>query len=321
MASSAHQGATTSITGRRDRLNAWASHHRRVFAATLRQLLVSPFSSGMTWLVIGIALGLPAILFVVLDNIADIGGDWGGNPRLSLYLKPEVTIQAGQALSSIIDQRSDVGQAVFISASDSLREFQRKSGFGEALNNLDSNPLPHVIDVVPRVPDSMSVTMLATIWDGHSLVDRVSIDLQWLNRLFAFLLFAERLVAALAVVLGLGVMLVLGNTIRLAIENRRQEIEVVKLVGGTNAFVRRPFLYLGFWYGLGGAIFALMLLQVSLLLLSGPVELLAQSYQGNFALRGLGFAGNLLLLLGGAVLGTLGAALAVSRHLADIEPR
>jgi cell division transport system permease protein len=134
------------------------------------------------------------------------------------------------------------------------------------------------------------------------------------------LVFAERLVTALAIVLGLGVMLIMGNTIRLAIESRRQEIEVIKLVGGTDAFVRRPFLYLGFWYGLGGAVTAFFLLQTSLYFLSTPVEMLAQSYRDDFALQGLGFLGNLLLLVSGSILGIIGSVLAVSRHLADIEP-
>ena len=151
-------------------------------------------------------------------------------------------------------------------------------------------------------------------------VDRVSVDLQWLERLFAILSFSRRLVTAFGLVLALGVLLVMGNTIRLAIENRRQEIEVVKLVGGTDAFVRRPFLYLGFWYGLGGALLACLLLQISLLVLSAPVEVLAQSYRDDFALQGPGLTGILLLLVTGSLLGVLGSLIAVSRHLAAIEP-
>ena len=315
------QGATTSTTRRTDRLRAWVAHHRRVSIGTLQQLLTSFFPSAMTWLVIGIALGLPAILFVVLQNVADITGDWGGKPRISLYLKAEATIGHARDLARDIESREDVEFALFITADDALREFQQRSGFGEVLSTLERNPLPHVIEVTPVSTDPLQLASLVGLWEAHEMIDRVSVDLKWLERLFALLVFAERLVTALAFVLGLGVMLVMGNTIRLAIENRRQEIEVVKLVGGTDAFVRRPFLYLGFWYGLGGAIVALLLLQVSLLLLSGPVELLAQNYRDDFALHGPGFTGAMLLLLTGALLGTLGAVLAVSRHLADIEPR
>lgn len=313
-------GATVAKTDRRDRLVAWLSHHRRVCLSTLAELLGNPVSSMMTWLVIGIALGLPLILYVVLQNVSSISGDWGGKPRVALYLTKEATLQAGQALTRQIEQRVDIDEAVFISSTNALQEFQRRSGFGEVLSTLDRNPLPHVIEVVPANPDPIDLKRLVSAWEVNALIGNVSVDLQWLERLFALLVFAERLVTALAIVLGLGVMLIMGNTIRLAIENRRQEIEVIKLVGGTDAFVRRPFLYLGFWYGLGGAVTAFFLLQTSLYFLSSPVEMLAQSYRDNFALQGLDLLGNLLLLVSGSILGIVGSVLAVSRHLADIEP-
>ena len=313
-------GATVAKTDHRDRLVAWLSHHRRVCLSTLAELLGNPVSSMMTWLVIGIALGLPLILYVVLQNVSSISGDWGGKPRVALYLTQEATLQAGQALTRQIEQRVDIDEAVFISSTNALQEFQRRSGFGEVLSTLDRNPLPHVIEVVPANPDPIDLKRLVSAWEVNALIGNVSVDLQWLERLFALLVFAERLVTALAIVLGLGVMLIMGNTIRLAIENRRQEIEVIKLVGGTDAFVRRPFLYLGFWYGLGGAVTAFFLLQTSLYFLSSPVEMLAQSYRDNFALQGLDLLGNLLLLVSGSILGIIGSVLAVSRHLADIEP-
>ena len=313
-------GATVAKTGRRDRLVAWMSHHQRVCLSTLAELLGNPFASLMTWLAIGIALGLPLILYVVLQNVSSISGDWGGKPRVTLYLAQEVTLEAGQALAREIEQRADIDETEFVSSTSALQEFQRKSGFGDVLSSLDRNPLPHVIEVVPANPDPIDLGKLVSAWKANWLVGNVSVDLQWLERLFALLVFAERLVTALAIVLGLGVMLIMGNTIRLAIENRRQEIEVIKLVGGTDAFVRRPFLYLGFWYGLGGAVTAFFLLQTSLYFLSTPVEMLAQSYRDDFALQGPGFLGNLLLLVAGSILGIIGSVLAVSRHLADIEP-
>ena len=313
-------GATVTKTGLRDRLVAWLSHHQRVSLSTLAELLGNPFTSLMTWLVIGIALGLPLILYVVLQNVSSISGDWGGKPRVVLYLTQEVTLEGGQALAMEIEQRDDIEETVFVSSARALQEFQRRSGFGDVLSTLDRNPLPHVIEVVPVNPDPFVLGKLVSAWEVNMLVENVSVDLQWLERLFALLVFAERLVTALAIVLGLGVMLIMGNTIRLAIESRRQEIEVIKLVGGTDAFVRRPFLYLGFWYGLGGAVTAFFLLQTSLYFLSTPVEMLAQSYRDDFALQGLGFLGNLLLLVSGSILGIIGSVLAVSRHLADIEP-
>lgn len=313
-------GATAAITRRRDRLSAWIADHRRISLSTLVELLKNPLGSLMTWLVIGIALGLPAILYVVLQNVSNVSGDWGGKPRVSLYLSESVSVRDAQTLSQEISLQAGVEQVRFISADDALLEFQHRSGFGEVLRTLDKNPLPHVVEVMPTEKDPLNLSLLISSWEGDPRVERVSVDLQWLERLFAILLFAERLVTALTVVLCLGLMLIMGNTISLAIENRRQEIEVVKLVGGTDGFVRRPFLYLGFWYGLGGAIFACLLLEISLLFLSTPVELLAQSYRDDFVLQGPGWAGIFALIGLGSVLGVIGSVLAVSRHLAAIEP-
>jgi len=148
----------------------------------------------------------------------------------------------------------------------------------------------------------------------------VQLDLIWVKRLFQFMELGQRLVWALAALLGLAVLLIIGNTIRLAIENRRDEIRVVKLVGGTDAFVRRPFLYTGIWFGLGGGIIAWILLNIGLFWLSGPVEQLINLYGSEFSLKGLSFSDSLLLILDGVILGWLGAWLAVARHLSSIEP-
>ncbi|MBT4494723.1 MAG: cell division protein [Gammaproteobacteria bacterium] len=314
-------GATVAVTGAGGRLRSWAQHHQRVFTSTIRELFANPVASLMTWLVIGIALALPAILYVMLHNISMISGDWGGKPRVSLFLAQEVSMDTGRELALRLEAQPGIEQIKFISSEQALKDFQHRSGFGEVLGTLERNPLPHVIEVVPEESDPIALSDMITSWGKLEAIERVSVDLQWLERLFALLRFAERLVLALAIVLGLGVMLIMGNTIRLAIENRRQEIEVVKLVGGTDGFVRRPFLYLGFWYGFGGALIAFLLVQLSLAFLTGPVETLAQSYRDDYALQGPGITGSLLLLLIGAALGVLGSVLAVSKHLADIEPQ
>ena len=275
----------------------------------------------MTWLVIGIALALPGILYVMLNNIADVSTDWGGKPRVSLYLQKEVTKDAGEALAKEIRVSASVDEVRFVSSEAALKDFQQRSGFGDVLNSLDRNPLPHVIEVVLVSSEPMALTGLMAGWESDRRIAKVSVDLAWLERLFALLQFGERLVWSLSLLLSLGVVLIMGNTIRLAIENRRQEIEVIKLFGATDSFVRRPFLYLGFWYGFGGATIAMILLQSSLVFLAGPVELLAQSYRDDFALQGPGAGGVLFLLLMGSLLGIVGAVVAVSRHLRLIEPR
>ena len=284
-------------------------------------MLENPLASLMTWLVIGIALALPGILYVMLNNIADVSTDWGGKPRVSLYLQKEVTKDAGDALAKEIRVSASVDEVRFVSSEAALKDFQQRSGFGDVLNSLDRNPLPHVIEVVLVSSEPMALTGLMAGWESDRRIAKVSVDLAWLERLFALLQFGERLVWSLSLVLALGVVLIMGNTIRLAIENRRQEIEVIKLFGATDSFVRRPFLYLGFWYGFGGATIAMILLQSSLVFLAEPVELLAQSYRDDFALQGPGAGGVLFLLLMGSLLGISGALVAVSRHLRLIEPR
>ncbi len=274
----------------------------------------------MTWLVIGIALALPIILYVILINVGALGEGWDGNPRISLYLRPSVTEVEGRTLGRELEKRPDIAEISYISANDALVEFRSLSGFGSVLNALDKNPLPAVLEVKPRDRDIGKLRLQVASYGELQQVASVKFDLAWIERLFALLQLGERLVVTLGFVLALGVLLVIGNTIRLSIENRRSEIEIVKLVGGTDGYVRRPFLYLGFWYGLGGALIATFLVQGSLVFLATPVEVLAQSYRNDFSLAGLDIAGSIAVLCGGSALGIVGALLSVGRHLSEIEP-
>ena len=314
-------GATNSVSGLSDRLRSWIAHHRRVCLSTISDLLKNLMSSLLTWLVIGIALALPSILFIILSSVAQIGAGWGGNPSVSVYLQTDLDEKAGKSLANEIVDSSYVENVRFVSRDVALKDFQERSGLRDVLSSLNRNPLPHVIEVNLVSSDPLVLSDLKSLWLRDKRIAKVVIDLAWLERLNALLIFVERLVWILALILGLGVILIIGNTIRLAIENRRQEIEVTKLFGATDGFVRRPFLYLGFWFGVGGALIAMILLQLSLVMLSDPIETLAQSYREDFALPGIGADGVLLLLGLGACMGILGAAVAVSRHLKVIEPR
>ncbi len=313
-------GATVAVTDARGRLSSWVNNHRQVARESLASVLEAWVTSLMTWLVIGIALALPIILYLMLDNVAEISGDWDGKPRISLYLKEQVSESDARRFAKELQATDEIESAIFISPEDALLEFQAMSGFGDVLNTLDENPLPAVIEIKSAGDDVSQLRLQAVSLNDNELVDSVTFDLEWIERLFALLKFGERLVMAMSFVLGLGVLLIIGNTIRLAIENRRSEIEIVKLVGGTDSFVRRPFLYLGLWYGLGGSVIAWILVQGSLLFLSGPVEILAQSYRDDFALSGLGFVESLIVIATGSLLGVLGGLVAVSRHLNQIEP-
>jgi cell division transport system permease protein len=313
-------GASTAALGIAGRLGSWFGHHRAVALGSLANLFESWMASVMTWLVIGIALGLPTILYLLLVNVGDVSADWDGRPRISVYLASGLADGDARQLANELGRMPDVASTSYISPEQALKEFQARSGFGDVLNSLDANPLPPVVEIVPSAREPAALKLLVVKLENTAGVDSVSVDLAWIERLFAILALGERFVAALGFFLGLGVLLSIGNTIRLAIENRRSEIEVVKLVGGTDSFVRRPFLYLGFWYGLGGAVMAWLMVQCSLWFLAGPVDRLVQSYDDEFALVGLDLATTAILLVCGGLLGVLGASLAVGRHLHQIEP-
>ena len=275
----------------------------------------------MTWLVIGIAIALPSGLWVVLDNIAAIDTQLENPAQLSLFLADGVDAAQAAALAQSLAQRDDLATVRFLDRDSALTEFVEQSGMGDLAASLPENPLPHLLLVMPRDESPASLDRLGEEFAAMATVQEVVLDTLWLRRLETLMALGRRAVQLLAVLLLFAVVLVLGNTIRLAIESRRDEIVIVKLVGGSDAFVRRPLLYTGLWYGLGGGAVAALLVALAALLLAPPVNALAAAYQSNFALRGLGLVDSLQLVLLGGLLGLAGAWLAVARHLSDIEPR
>ncbi len=317
------KGASHSRTQWSDVLKGWIIHHRSSAGDSLRRLIANSFSSVMTWLVIGIAMAMPVGLLVALDNARAVGSNLDSPAQLSLFLRPEMSVQAAQRLQNILAQRADVLSTRLVPRDEALLEFQQLSGFGDVLRHLDDNPLPNLIVVSPanaRMDNETATTLQAEL-QALPGVDRAVLDMEWVQRLNSLMQLSQRVVTALGVILALGVLLVIGNTIRLAIENRRDEIVIVKLVGGSDAFVRRPFLYTGIWYGLGGAVVAWVIISATLWWLEGPLAALAVLYQSGLRVQGLGLEGGLALLLLGALLGLVGAWLAVSRHLTAIQPR
>ncbi|MEP4486322.1 MAG: permease-like cell division protein FtsX [Halioglobus sp.] len=321
-ASSRREGASLSRTSFMGRYDAWLRHHRQSSADSLIRVLDNPISSILTWLVIGIALALPVSLDVALDNAGRVSSTWDSPAQLSLFLVDGTSQEAAKALTEELSVHPQLARVQFVSREDALAEFTSVSGFADILENLEENPLPHVVLVEPLEDvDPAQVTSLREEFEALGLVAEATLDMAWLQRLNSLLELSRRSVLALGGFLIFGVVLILGNTIRLAIESRREEIVIVKLVGGSNAFVRRPFLYTGLWYGVGGGVFAALLVGAGLWFLSAPVEQLASLYGSDFSLRGPGLIGSLNLVLVGGMLGLIGAWLAVSRHLGAIEPR
>ncbi|HEY0634174.1 MAG TPA: permease-like cell division protein FtsX [Gammaproteobacteria bacterium] len=319
---STRSGASTGHGGISVALGNFFTLHAQAFIATLGQLSRRPFATLMTVAVIGIALALPAGLYVLLNNAQHMVSGWEGASQISLFLKSGISEARAQQLAGQLRQRPEIATTDYISRDDALEEFRRLSGFGEALGALTENPLPSVLVVRLKreVTEPARIENLLDDLRGHAEVDIAQLDMQWVRRLHAVMAMVERGVLVLASLLGLAVLLVVGNTIRLAIQSRRDEIVITKLIGATDAFIRRPFLYSGAWYGIGGGLLALLLVQLSLFILKQPVHNLALLYSSSFAMHGLGLATSALLLGSGAMLGLLGSWLAVGRHLKDIEP-
>ena len=302
-----------------ERVRAWARSHRIISVGSFVDLLNNRATSFITLMVLGIATGLPLLLYVVLVNVLIVTENFDGNPRVSIYLKKETVEKDIARFLKIVEEHPNTASLEYISPEEALVDFQSHSNFSDVLNSLSSNPLPALVELIPRHTESFELRAQINELEGYQEVDMVIADLAWIERLNGFISLAKSIVILLALMLGLGVLLILGNTVRLSIENRRHEIQVVKLVGGTDGFVRRPFLYLGFWYGLGGGISAWLLVHVCLLFLSGPVELIAQSYRNEYALIGLTFFESVSFVALSSILGLLGSALAVRKHLRASE--
>ncbi len=295
-------------------------NHQQVAVDSLDRLLASISGTLMIWIMIAIAMALPLFLLLFLQNLQQFGSDLDEASQISVFMNTTTEMPRLEQLRDEMLGRSEIQDVEIITAETALQEFQASSGFGDILSGLDENPLPPVLLVTPLAQDAAVLQPLLASLQDYPEVDEVQFDLDWLQRLYGILNLAQRLTYMIGLLLALGVALVVGNTIKLAIENRRDEIVVVKLVGGTDAYVSRPFLYTGLWYGAGGGLIACVLILLAQLILQGPVSRLAGLYEGEFALIGLGISGFFMVLLLSAMLGWFGAWLSVLRHLRAIEP-
>ena len=300
-----------------------AGRHLQALLGSLGRLARSPLATLLTLLVIALALALPTALHVFVSNAQLATGNFANAVDLSVFLKTDVPLVKAQQLAQAAQHRHEVASVTLIPADQGLEDFKTYSGFGDALIALKENPLPHVLHVRPRAENSSAASLeaLRSYFTAWPEVDLVQVDSEWVMRFNAILEVLRRLLLIAAALLGIGVLAVVGNTIRLEIAARRAEIEVTKLVGGSNAFVRRPFLYTGVLYGLGGALLAWAIIGVSVIVLAEPVATLAKLYGSRYLLRGPS-PGDIGGLLGaGAALGWLGAWISAARHLRSIEPR
>lgn len=297
-------------------IDAYLQRHAQALIGSIGELWRSPAATLMSIAVIGISLAFPTALYVAVQSIEQLSGTWDNGRQISLFLKTGASERVAEALAARLRALPEVASTAAVSPSAGLAEFKRNSGFGASLDALETNPLPAVVVVRPRNGlDAVAVRQLAERLKAEQDVDLAQLDLQWVQRLQSLLRIAERTVWIFAVLLSLGVTLIIGNTIRLAVANRRTEIEVIMLVGGTPAFIRRPFVYAGAVQGLLGGLTAWAVVGIALLLLHGPVSELASLYHANWSIAGFSSAAGLTLCVGGAFLGYAGAWIAVARHL------
>jgi cell division transport system permease protein len=298
------------------RFRAWRAQHAFSLVSSLGRFFQRPFATLLTVGVMAMAIALPLALGLALGNLQRLTGNLQASREIGLFLRMDVDAVQAERLATELRARRDVASVVLRTPAQGLQEFRKLSGMGEALAMVGDNPLPTVLRVTPLDDGAAMAAQMRT----RPEVELVQHDEGWRRRLDAWLDFGGTLVAVLAAVLGLGVLLVVGNTIRLEIGSRREEIEVLQQLGATDGFIRRPFIYLGAWYGLAAGAAALGLLALATLSLQPSLAALAGSYDSRFMLQGPGPVLAGLLLLAATALGWLGAWLASGHHLRQTRP-
>lgn len=308
----------------------WFQRAQMFFVSHVRQALNSlgelwrtPLASLMTVGVLGLSITLPSTFYILVKNAENIAQNWQQASEVTLFLRKNTPSKDANQLVTKLDLWKEVDGITYIPAAQGLEEFQEQSGLGEALNYLDTNPLPDVILVKPTSQHSSptAASMLLDKLERERYVESGKLDIKWLERLHGFLDIAKELIYAVALMLFLAVILIIGNTIRLNILSRRDEILVMKLVGATDAFIHRPFMYTGIWYGLLGGLMAWFAVTILLWWMSGSIDSMTAQYDKKFDLTGFD-VNALIVMLGVSVfLGLAGSMISVHRHVRGIEPK
>jgi len=305
-----------------DKLNAYRELHAHALFSSLGRLVASPFTSIMTIAVLAIAISLASGFYILVVNLQQLTGNLETSNQISLFLRDDVSDTHANKLAAGIKQNTSVQDVKLITREQALVEFKTYSGFGVAINALEENPLPIVIQVLPKntLEDRQGLEMLLKSFQQYPEVDFAQIDLQWVERLQSIMSVARLFATLLNVMLGAAVLFIIGNTIRLELHNRRDEVVIAKLVGATNSFIRRPFLYTGFWIGFISGVSAWFIVTVLMLILRQPVEKLSGLYENGFHLLFLSFTETLAVLSISSALGVLGSWAVLVYQLQHTKP-
>lgn len=305
-----------------DKMRALLSYHLQAASSSLNLLCRKPLATMMTVVVIAIALTLPTLFWVFTDNLDQLTTGWQRGSHISLYLKSPLSLGEESSFLEQIRATEGVGHVSLKSAAEGLAELQQQEGMHDIMRYLPENPLPAVVDVVPAlaINSPAQIEELFNRLKSLPQVEQAKLDMEWINRLHAILGFVSKIAHGLIALLASAVVLIVGNTLRLAIHNRHEEIQVLKLIGATDPYIARPFLYSGIWYSLAGAILAVLLVNIFMLSLAVAVKQLASAYQMHYPIMCLSVKQAYLLVFVSTILGWLGARLSVKRQLASIEP-
>jgi len=306
----------------KEKFQAYLISHAHGLFSSLGRLSRTPFTSTMTVVVLAVAIALTACFYIAVANIQQLTGNLQASNEMSLFLKDSTSESSARKLADQLAKNANVESIKFISKEQAMDEFRANSGFGDALTALEGNPLPHVVQVLPKdVLDSReALDNLIAEFKQMSEVDFVQVDMQWVERLHAIMRIASRGVTVVAVLLGFAVTFITGNTIRLELHNRQDEVFISKLVGATHAFIQRPFLYTGFWLGFIAGFSAWLIVTIMLLILESPVEKLSSLYNSSFELLYLSFSDSVLMLMLSSGLAVLGSWAVLHYQLRLIKP-
>ncbi len=295
--------------------------HAQTLFASLTKLLKTPLTSIMTVVVLAISIALASSFHVLLKNVEQLTGTLETSSDITLFLNDNVNDLMGRTLADQINEWPDVKQVDLITQSMALAEFKDYSGFGNALNALENNPLPTVLQIIPKnsLVKRESLEALLTRLKRLEEVDIAQMDMQWIQRLQSMMDLARQGMILLSAVLSFAVLFVMGNTIRLELEDRREEVLIAKLVGATHSFIQRPFLYTGFWFGLFAGAIAWVIVTVVMLILKAPMERLSELYDHTYEVLFLNFPESLILLAISSTLGVLGSWMVLHYQLKSIR--
>ncbi|MSP27821.1 MAG: FtsX-like permease family protein [Methylococcales bacterium] len=305
-----------------DKLHAYRDHHAHALFSSLGRLVTTPFTSIMTIAVLAISISLASGFYITVINIQQLTANLENSNQISLFLKDDVSNETANHLTATIRKNPSVQAVKIITKEQALVEFKAYSGFGEAIDVLDKNPLPIVLQVLPKntLQDKQELEALFKTVKNLNEVDYTQIDMQWVERLQSIVEVARFGTVLFSVMIGLGVLFIIGNTIRLELHSRRDEVMISKLIGATNAFIRRPLLYTGFWIGFISGVSAWFIVAILMLILREPVEKLSGLYEGDLHLIFLGFIDTLALLLASSLLGVFSSWAALLFQLRHTRP-